>query len=246
MLSVFFFNSSKKELTREQQVARYIRSVLRIRTSNVSIYMTALTHRSASEASFDGHALNNERLEYLGDAVLDAVVAEYLFKKFPFKPEGDLTEMRSKLVKREHLGLLAHKMHLDQLIEMSPNSHSKFAGGDAFEALIGAIFLDKGYEKTKRIILQRIFADFVNINAVITEESNYKSKILNWAQRAHKKIEFRHDIAERNRRSTLYRVQLLVDDEPFTEALEYSVKKAEQIASERAVTKLDETSENPL
>ena len=226
------------EPSREQQVAKYLRSVLRIRPNNLSLYMTALIHRSASESMGDGHSLNNERLEYLGDAVLDAVVAEYLFKKFPFKREGELTEMRSKLVKREQLGTLARRMHLTDLIEIQATAYAKSAGGDAFEALVGALFLDKGYEKTKTVVLHRIFTDFMDIDTVLNEESNFKSKILNWAQHKHKKVEFRHDIAEENRRRRLYRVQLLIDDKVVAEGLEDTVKKAEQIAAERAIAKI--------
>ena len=188
-------------------------------------------------------SINNERLEYLGDAVLDTVVAEYLFKKFPFKREGELTEMRSKLVKREQLGQLARRMHLTDLIEILPTAHAKCAGGDAFEALIGALFLDKGYEKTKKIVIQRIFTDFMDIETVLNEESNFKSKILNWAQHHHRKVEFQHDIAEQDRRQRLYRVQLLIDGKVFAEGLEYTVKKAEQIAAERAVSKIPELCE---
>ena len=226
------------ESSREQQVAKYLRSVLRIRISNVSLYTTALIHRSASESMGDGHSLNNERLEYLGDAVLDTIAAEYLFKKFPYKREGELTEMRSRLVKREQLGTLARRMHLNDLIEILPSANAKCAGGDAFEALIGALFLDKGYEKTKKIVLYRIFADFMDMETVLSEESNFKSKILNWAQRNHKKVEFQHKIAEQTRKSRLYLAQLLIDGEVFTEGLEYTVKKAEQIAAERAVAKI--------
>ena len=237
------FRLKTPEFSREQQVAKYLRSVLRIRITNVSLYMTALIHRSASESMGDGHSLNNERLEYLGDAVLDAIVAEYLFKKFPYKREGELTEMRSRLVKREQLGTLARRMHLNDLIEILPSAHAKCAGGDAFEALIGALFLDKGYEKTKKIVLYRLFADYMDMETVLSEESNFKSKILNWAQRNHKKVEFQHKIAEQNRQSRLYLAQLLIDGEVFTEGLEYTVKKAEQIAAERAVAKIFTTEE---
>lgn len=219
-------------------MSKYLQSVLRIKTKNVSLYMTALIHRSASESMGDGHSLNNERLEYLGDAVLGTIVAEYLFKKFPYKREGELTEMRSKLVKREQLGTLSRRMHLNELIEILPSAHAKCAGGDAFEALIGALFLDKGYEKTKEVVIHRIFADFVDMEAVLTEESNFKSKILNWAQHNHKKVEFRHDVAEQDRRRRLYHVQLLIDGKVFAEGLEYTVKKAEQIAAERATAKI--------
>lgn len=234
----------KSELSREEQVKKYLRAVLHIRATHISLYMTALIHRSVSEAMADGHSLNNERLEYLGDAVLGAIVAEYLFKKFPYKREGELTEMRSKLVKREQLGLLARRMHLTDLIEILPSAHAKCAGGDAFEALIGALFIDKGYEKTKKIVLHRIFTDFMDIEKVLNEESNFKSKILNWAQHRHRKVEFRHNIAEQNHRHRLYHVQLLIDEKVFAEGLEYSVKKAEQIAAERAAAKIPELCKN--
>ena len=237
------FNHLTPESSREKQVAKYLRSVLRIRVRNVSLYTTALIHRSASESTGDGHSLNNERLEYLGDAVLDTIAAEYLFKKFPYKREGELTELRSRLVKREQLGTLARRMHLNELIEIQPTANAKCAGGDAFEALVGALFLDKGYEATKKIVLYRIFSDFMDMEAVLSEESNFKSKILNWAQHNHKKVEFRHKIAEQNRKTRLYLAQLLIDDEVFTEGLEYTVKKAEQIAAERAVAKIFPTND---
>lgn len=227
------FNRNKRNLSHEQLIANYLKDILGIRPSNISLYSLALIHRSASNFSAVGQ-LNNERLEYLGDAVLDAVIAEYLFKKFPFKPEGELTEMRSKLVNRERLSSLSKKIRLNELITIDTHSHAKSAEGDAFEALVGAIFLDKGYNQSRKIILYRIFFPYLDIDTIFEEESNYKSKIINWGQKRKKKITFRHAEVERNKHSKLYKVELLIDDEVVAEGLDYTVKKAEKIASERA------------
>ncbi|HNW68226.1 MAG TPA: ribonuclease III, partial [Bacteroidales bacterium] len=227
------FNRNKRNLSHEQLIANYLKDILGIRPSNISLYSLALIHRSASNFSAVGQ-LNNERLEYLGDAVLDAVIAEYLFKKFPFKPEGELTEMRSKLVNRERLSSLSKKIRLNELITIDTHSHAKSAEGDAFEALVGAIFLDKGYNQSRKIILYRIFFPYLDIDTIFEEESNYKSKIINWGQKRKKKITFRHAEVECNKHSKLYKVELLIDDEVVAEGLDYTVKKAEKIASERA------------
>ena len=230
--------SRNSQETHEKEVAKFIKNILGFRPKNVSFYNTALIHRSASNSAIDGHLINNERLEYLGDAVLDTIVAEYLFKKFPLKPEGELTEMRSKLVCREQLGKLSHKMHLEDLITKQRHVTTRFAGGDAFEALVGAMFLDKGYEKTKKIVLHNIFFSYLDVDALLAEETNFKSKILMWAQRNHKQLDFEHEVVEEHNRRRLYRVKLLVDEAVFAEGLDYTVKKAEQIAAERALEKL--------
>lgn len=231
-----FFGISRN--SHEKKVAKFIKNILGFRPRNVALYNTALIHRSASDNALVGHLVNNERLEYLGDAVLDAIVAEYLFKKFPFKPEGELTEMRSKMVCREQLGKLSRKLHLDDLLTMQRHVKARCAGGDAFEALVGALFLDKGYEKTKKVVLQNIFFSYLDVDALLAEESNFKSKILNWAQRNHKKVDFEHEVVEEGRRRRLYRVKLFLDEDVLAEGLDYTVKKAEQVASERACEKL--------
>ncbi len=223
----------------EKEIRRFLRTVVGIRPGNLDLYLIALTHRSASDNhTLNGHVLNNERLEYLGDAVLDAIMAEFLFKKYPLQFEGELPEMRSKLVSRERLGQLSRKLHLNELITIDPHAHAKSAGGDAFEALVGAIFLDKGYEKTKRIVLKKIFENYYDLDTVVMEESNFKSKILNWAQHNHKKLSFEHEVAEQKHGNRLYRAKLLSDGKLLSEGLGYTVKKAEQVAAERACTKI--------
>lgn len=238
------FFKSKQRNAHADDVARFLKNIIGIHPHNIDLYCTALTHRSASDNDSCGHSINNERLEYLGDAVLDAIVAEYLFKRFPFKPEGELTEMRSKMVCRERLGLLSRKLHMEDLITIDPHARSKFAGGDAFEALVGAIFLDKGYEKTKKIVLNKLFFNYFNIDELLFEESNFKSKIINWAQRNHKALSFTHEVVEQQRGRRLYRVKLLLNDKVTAEGLDYTVKKAEQIAAERACEILAPKSED--
>ena len=232
------FSIGKPTDPHAKEIAKFLRNVIGIRPGNLEIYLTALTHRSASSNVMEGHNLNNERLEYLGDAVLDAIMAEFLFKKYPLKFEGELTEMRSKLVSRERLGQLSRKMHLNELITINPNAHAKSAGGDAFEALVGALFLDKGYEKTKQIVLKKIFENNYNLDEIVKEDVNFKSKIINWAQHNHKKVVFDHEVVEQRRNSRLYRVKLTLDGKPCAEGLEYTIKKAEQIAAQRACDKI--------
>lgn len=218
-------------------VKKYLKDILGIRPHNLTLYHIALTHKSASDVML-GTRVNNERLEYLGDAVLDTIIAEYLFKKYPMKAEGELTEIRSKLVNREQLGTLSRKLRLDQLITIKSSTNSKFAGGNAFEALVGALFLDKGYEKTKDILLKRVFLTHVDIDEIATEENNFKSIIYNWAQRYRKKITFNH-IEIKNDKEKLFKAELLIDDEIVSDALDYTIKKAERTAAQRACESLD-------
>ena len=223
---------------KDKALSDFIKNDFGFRPKNINLYQLAFTHKSASESSLGSYKLNNERLEYLGDAILDAIMAEFLLKKYPLKYEGELTEMRSKLVSRERLGQLSRKMHLNELITINPNAHAKSAGGDAFEALVGALFLDKGYEKTKQIVLKKIFESNYNLDEVVMEDVNFKSKIINWAQHQHKKVVFDHDIVEHRRDSRLYRVRLSIDGKILAEGLEYTIKKAEQIAAQRACDKI--------
>lgn len=152
--------------------------------TRIKLYEMAFIHKSASVVMQNGDMINNERLEYLGDAILDAVVADYLFKKFPDKNEGFLTKMRSKMVKRKHLNLLAYRIGLNQLVisQTNPVNLSKHLYGNAFEALIGAIYLDKGFKKSCHFV-ERIIDRFVDIEKLKLSESDYKSKLIEWAQK---------------------------------------------------------------
>jgi len=175
----------------EKDLIRSLRNLLGFYPGNISVYQLAFSHRSISRETDNGVPLSNERLEYLGDAVLGAVVADMLFKKFPYRDEGFLTEMRSRIVSRENLKNLAVKIGIDELLqkEATPGTYRSMFG-DAFEALIGAIYLDKGYAKTQNFILERIIRIHVDLHEIEQTEKNFKSLILNWGQREKYSIVF--------------------------------------------------------
>ena len=228
----------KKRDDKEREIAAYIRNIFSVRVKNIELYKTALIHRSSSEKNAIGGLLNNERLEYLGDAVLSAIVADFLFKKYPLFAEGPLTELRSKLVCRERLNLLSKKIGLNQLLQMNEHVHAKSANGDAFEALVGAFYLDQGYKKTKKILIKGILLTYLDIDSILVEESNFKSKILSWAQKQRRKVEFTHSEYWNNSHRKLFKAQLYVDGELMGEGLGYTIKKAEQSAAEKSIAQL--------
>ena len=232
------FGLFRKKKNKNREITAYIQNIFGVKVKNIDLYKTALTHRSSSEKNGIGGVLNNERLEYLGDAVLSAVVADFLFKKFPLFAEGPLTELRSKIVCRERLNLLSRKIGLNQLLRMDDHVHAKSANGDAFEALVGAFYLDQGYEKTKKILIKKIILTYLDINAILVEESNFKSKILSWAQKQRRKVEFTHSEQWNNTHRKLFKVKLYVDGELMGEGLDYTIKKAEQSAAEKAIAQL--------
>ena len=195
-------------------------------------------HRSLRGLSSGIRAENNERLEFLGDAVLGAVIADFLCHKYPAVSEGVLTQMRSKLVNRKQLGDLAIKLGLRDMVETAGNINSKNIPGNTFEAVVGAIYRDQGYKKTTRILLERIFLVHIDIDAVFEEDKDYKSRLLIWAQHHRRKVVFTH-AAEPDSRFELFRVHVNLDGQPVSEAVSNSVKGAEQRAAELALAELE-------
>ena len=208
--------------------------------------MLALCHKSTPQKYFPGQNLNNERLEYLGDAVLSSVIADYLYKKFPYKDEGFLTEMRSRIVSRSRLNKLALKMGFDKLIfeEGDYRNPSKSVFGDTFEAIIGAIYLDRGYHFTRKIILHRIIDVHLDIEEIEKTETNFKSRIIEYAQHEKKSIEFKVTAEVGEGYKKQYIVELSIDNEIVSRGQDYSIKGAEQVAAERACEKLLDFDEN--
>ena len=206
------------------------------------MYRLATRHVSVAKKNSQGIRESNERLEYLGDAVLGVIVAEYLFKKFPFKDEGFLTEIRSRIVNRESLNQVARKLGISDLVEVEERgkgrrsrlSH-KSLGGNTLEALIGAVYLDKGFRSTRHFILKKILIPHFDLSSVIENDTNYKSKVIEWAQKHNREI--RYEIVE-TRGGSQYKefvTQLLLDNEPISTGSGYSKKKSEQSASEKAL-----------
>lgn len=214
-----------------------LRNLLGFYPGNISLYHLAFSHRSLARENEAGIELSNERLEYLGDAVLGAVIAELLFKKYPYRDEGFLTEMRAKIVSRDHLKQLAFKIGISEFLQKdtTPGTYRSMYG-DAFEALIGAIYLDKGYTTAHRFILQRIIANHVDLHAIETTESNFKSRIINWGQKEKRSVVF--ETVEDDVKDKLIKVRLLVDGIELATGTDFVKKKAEQIAAESALKQL--------
>ncbi len=231
-LKAFFENDKKKKEFKKQ-----LRNVLGFSPVDVSLYQTALSHRSVREGADE----NNERLEFLGDAVLSSIIAHYLFRKYPYKGEGFLTEMRSKMVNRQKLTEIALKMGLKKI-----TFYNKFDNalkisqifGNTLEALIGAVYLDKGYKKTqqwveKYIIFPHLFTD--DLEGI---EINIKNKLYGWANKNGKLLAFdtMDEKVENGRR--LFTIAAMVDGEVIAQAKGYNKKDASQVAAQLAVEKL--------
>lgn len=232
------FRLGEKTDTR-RKFRRSITHIIGERPGNVAVYQLALRHTSASrETPVKGFRESNERLEYLGDAVLGMVIAEFLFKKYPYKDEGFLTEVRSRLVNRETLNGVSRKIGLDRLIEYDGSRTRSMPArtsmyGDALEALVGAVYLDKGFTFTQRFILGELLSHY-DIDAVVQTNGNYKSRLIEWSQRQGKEIRFEILEEKGNSHFREFIAQVLVDDLPFATGSGYSKKKAEQSAAEKA------------
>jgi ribonuclease-3 len=176
---------------RNRKLALSLVKILGFMPTHMKLYEMAFIHKSASLILPDGTTINNERLEYLGDAILDAIVADYLFRNYPGQDEGFLTKMRSKMVKRKHLNLLALRLGIDKMMvaQTNPVNVSKHLYGNAFEALVGAVYLDKGYHRTSNFIGQ-IIKRYVNLERLLKTDSDYKSQLIEWAQKYKQEIVF--------------------------------------------------------
>lgn len=223
--------------SKDKEMYNALYTILGFHPSNLRVYKLAFSHRSALQPNSNATQMSNERLEYLGDAVLGAVIAEMLFRRFPYKDEGFLTEMRSRIVSRENLKKLAMKIGIDKYVvnNSGPGMHRSMFG-DAFEALVGAVFIDKGFDHARRFILERIVNVHLDLEAIEKADNNYKSRIINWAQREKRKIVF--EMVNDGAQGKLIKVHLMLDDELLAEGEDFSRKKAEQIAASRGLEKL--------
>jgi len=203
---------------------------------NIEFYKRAFTHRSSNKLDENGHPVNYERLEFLGDAMLSSVIAAHLYNKAPAGDEGYLTKMRSKIVSREHLNELGRDLNLTQFIESKiPLSHfGENIHGNMFEALIGAIYLDGGYEYCEKFIRKRVIEPYVDIAKLEGKVISYKSLLIEWCQK--EKLTFRYEVFEDNGREGQrhYGVKLSINNKIVARARATSKKKAEEKASQRA------------
>lgn len=225
------FSSSKNNINTQFS---YIKKITGISSRNKNIYILAVTHSSMSSK------YSNERLEFLGDAVLDTVIADYLFKKYPFKDEGFLTNIRARIVNRESLNMIAKKIGLNEVIQhktKSDISRKKTSiHGNALEALIGAIYVDKGFNKSKDFIIRKIIKPHIDIATVVNTPSNFKSMLIEWCQKENKQIEF---VQEEENQDKNFCFSVVIDGEVKGKASAKNKKKAQQFASEKACNALN-------
>jgi ribonuclease III len=229
----FFIGVDKKKQAFKNQLC----NVLGFTPGNIDIYTTALSHRSVREGADE----NNERLEFLGDAVLSSIVAHYLFMKYPYKDEGFLTEMRSKMVNRQQLNDIGIKMGLKKITIYNKHDNSLKVSqifGNTLEALIGAIYLDKGYIKTRKWVEKYLISTHMFIDDLETVEINIKNKLYGWANKNGKVLEFETlgEKFENGRR--VFNIGATIDGVLIAEAKGYNKKDASQIAAQLAIEKL--------
>ena len=200
---------------------------------NIELYKLALIHKSASLVLDDGRAINNERLEYLGDAIIEAVTSDYLFIEFPDRDEGFMTQLRSKIVSRQSLNALAVHIGLDgYVISNGAGVVQKHIYGDAFEAMMGAIYLDQGYEFVNRLLIGGIYLRYLNLADLTEAETDFKSRLIEWSQKNHHRILFRTDHDQGySSAHPVFRCTVLVDDIEVGHGSGDSKKEAEQQAA---------------
>ncbi|HEX5168359.1 MAG TPA: ribonuclease III [Cyclobacteriaceae bacterium] len=224
-----------KSKTDDQKLIAAIKNIAGITPSNLNLYRLATVHSSIAKENNNGFKDSNERLEYLGDAILGAAVADYLFKKFPYKNEGFLTEIRSRLVNRESLNLLARKIGVASIVQYDKkNSHlQQVILGNTLEAIVGAIYLDKGYLRCKKFVIDKLINPHHDLEVLVNNSSNFKSKVIEWAQREGREIKFEIISIKKGKNHKEFTAQVTVDNEPKGTGYGNSKKKAEQDAAYR-------------
>ncbi|MFT5166461.1 MAG: ribonuclease-3 [Saprospiraceae bacterium] len=219
----------------DKDLARRLRSLLGFIPANINLFKLAFYHKSTSTEKLYA-VQSNERLEYLGDAVLGTIVAEYLFKKYPNSDEGFLTKMRSKIVKRKSLNRIADKMGLDMLLNEYNNTRlSRSMLGNALEALVGAVYLERGYHGTKRYVINKILRSYLDVHELETFDDNYKSQLLEWCQKNGQTVAYKMLAKYKFEKRDRFKVAVLIDGKKIATADDFNKKSAEQTASEKAM-----------
>lgn len=235
-----FLDIIRLPFRKERELFSSLHEILGFYPGDIEIYKTALMHRSVVFRNPRG--INNERLEFLGDAVLGSIVADIVYKHFPNKREGFLTEARSKIVKRESLGKIAEDMGLIRLIRNANHNqnHNSYMGGNAMEALIGAVYLDKGYRHCMKFIQKRIIDNLLNIDKVAYKEVNFKSKLIEWTQKSRVKLEYKLVSAEKegNGSSPVFVYDISLEGILAGTGRGYTKREAQQLASKQAYNKI--------
>ena len=236
-----FIDRIKLSFRKDKELYLSLYEILGFYPHDISYYKMALLHKSIMHRNSKGKPVNNERLEFLGDAVLDAVVGDIVYQHFPGKREGFLTNTRSKLVQRDTLNKLAQEMGINQLILSNghSSSHNSYMGGNAFEALVGAIYLDRGYDACMYFMQKRILAQMINIDKVAYKEVNFKSKLIEWSQKNRVKLDFvMLDQQKDKNGSPIFTYQVVLEGVERGVGKGYSKKESQQVASKTSLEKL--------
>ena len=244
-MSLFSLRNNGTYVVDKQEFASRLREIIGFRTTNLRIYEAAFIHRSASFTLPDGQRINNERLEFLGDAVLDAILSDYLFEKFPDANEGFMTKIRSRIVNREILNQLALSMGIDKFLvsNVSSNHSTRNLYGDALEALIGALFIDKGFKKTKSLFIKRVFNKYLDLGQIVDTDADYKSLVFEWIQKHKTNLTFEYkEEYDFKLKKSVFSATLIINNEEFGNGQGASKKEAEQEAAGKAWAKLKEIS----
>jgi len=222
----------------DKQLLLQLEHLLGFTPKHVSYYRLALMHRSQPEEVTD----SNERLEFLGDAILGAIIAEYLFKKYPYQPEGYLTELRSRIVRRETMNNVALRMGLNKLVQYNKNDRGLSRShifGNALEALIGAVYLDRGFIKTRDFILKQIVREYIDLDTMESTDTNYKNQLLSWAQRNNHILSFDTLDEKMDASRKLFTVGIMINGELFASGSGFNKKEAGQVAAQKALEKIN-------
>jgi ribonuclease-3 len=216
----------------DKALLTYLKKNFSLTPGDISLYKTAFQHKSMFREQNDV-SLYNERLEFLGDSILDAVIAEYLYLKLPDEKEGSLTKLKAKLVNRDYLNKLGEKFNISEQLRYQPFGENtpKSIIGNALEAIIGAIYLDKGFSYTRKFIIQNIVQKHINLEELMREENDFKSKIIIWAQREKRNLVFKVDKEEKSGVEKIYHIALVIDGEQIAIEKARNKKEAEQLVA---------------
>ena len=231
----------KLSFRKEKELYSSLFNIIGLYPHNISYYKLALMHKSVMHRNKKGKPVNNERLEFLGDAILDAAVGDIVYRHFPGKREGFLTNTRSKLVQRETLNKLAQEMGINKLILSSGHSasHNSYLGGNAFEALVGALYLDRGYDACMVFLKKRILSQMINIDKVAYKEVNFKSKLIEWSQKNKVKLEYKFiSSGKDNGGSPTFCYQVVLEGIEGCKGDGFSKKESQQKASKDTLEQL--------
>jgi ribonuclease-3 len=233
-------NITRKSSPSDKKLINAIRTIAGFKPDNLELYRLATIHSSVIKENGTGYKENNERLEYLGDAILGAAVADYLFKKFPFKSEGFLTEMRSRIVNRESLNHLARKIGIATIVQYDQKNAQlqQVILGNTLEAIVGAIYLDKGYKRTKKFVVNKLIAPNYDLDELASTHTNFKSRLIEWSQREGKEIRFEIVSIMKGKVHKEFTAQVVVDNEVAGTGYGHTKKKAEQDAAFKACERL--------